>query len=325
MNTSQVNTEKWWCKPPLTVTGQTAFWNGQAEIYETADMTVDNAGEMDVVLRHCRFPFESVVTLGGAVGCRDPRKILEDLIQRAPGARPRVFFNDLAERLVLRAKSAVLTPFAEQGFSIKYHVGEIRRVCEKIPRAPRRIIIGVYEARSFFLAHPTGGHPQCGFSEYVKNSAILGKHFLFDWVRLNDAHGLESAGLRGDICVEDSSETLVRVKRLFAEIGHKVWTQRLTDIAALQVIGRTDGRKGFFISHWYTPSGVRQLLLSAFPKARFSIRRFIVSKGSVFVIDPRGTKPCGVVTVLNNVIGNVLPHDQYRTLCAIRDTNGPDY
>jgi len=36
------------------------------------------------------------------------------------------------------------------------------------------------------------------------------------------------------------------------------------------------------------------------------------------IVDPIGAKPQGVVTVLNNVIGNVLPQSQYQTLQAIK-------
>jgi len=42
------------------------------------------------------------------------------------------------------------------------------------------------------------------------------------------------------------------------------------------------------------------------------------AKGMALVVDPIGVQPQGVVTVLNNVIGNVLPQSQHETLHAIK-------
>src|SRR3989344_4631480 len=96
----------WLQIPPLTPEGQRLFWDRQTK-YETAQMTNDNSGELTVVGNLCRElagngTIHDVVTLGGAVGCRDPDFVLEQLVRN--GVRPReIWFNDLSEKLTERA------------------------------------------------------------------------------------------------------------------------------------------------------------------------------------------------------------------------------
>ena len=91
------------------------------------------------------------------------------------------------------------------------------------------------------------------------------------------------------------------------------------DVIGLQVIGQHEHREGFFLSHWYTPSGFLKMLREAFPEGQYLIAEDHFPKGMLYTIDPVGEQPQGVVTVLNNVIGNVLPHSQFETLLAIRE------
>lgn len=105
------NDNGWWCKPQMNIENQSAFWDAQSDVYEVADMTNDNQQEMDVVIGKCReLPYEDMVTLGGAVGCRDPKLILNDLLTRECAARPTLFFNDLSPKQVQRAREVVLKP-----------------------------------------------------------------------------------------------------------------------------------------------------------------------------------------------------------------------
>lgn len=313
--------DSWWCKPIMSVENQSAFWDAQSEIYESADMTVDNQMEMEVVIRSCReIQYQDLVTLGGAVGCRDPKMILEDLISRGVNGDqlPVVFFNDLASEQVRKAKESVLKPFTDGGLNVNYLPGEIRNICGNIPSRPRRLIIGVYDCHSFFNAHPNDGYPNCGFDEYLKNSAILGSDFLMEWVKLTSENRMVSSGFRVRVSVNDNATNHSWIKNLLdISRGHVEVVP--DDISALQIIGRHVDNPGFFLSHWYTQHGFGKLLESAFPSDRFVISTENFAKGMVFIVDPIGVKTSGVVTVLNNVIGNVLPDDQHETLCAIRE------
>ena len=92
----------------------------------------------------------------------------------------------------------------------------------------------------------------------------------------------------------------------------------IPSISALQIIGQHRNKKGFFLSHWYTTSGILGLVRSVFVDSDFTIDIKYFAKGMVLIVDPIGAPLQGVVTVLNNVIGNVLPQSQHETLKAIK-------
>lgn len=311
--------EDGWRKPNLTVEGQKAFWDAQSATYETEEMTTDNQGELDVTLAACReIDCKDIVTLGGAVGCRDPKVILEDMFSQTGAYVPKVVFNDLAHQQVERAKVSILKPFVDHGVAIEFLSGEISSVCGKIANRPRRLIIGVYNCQSFFRADPRAGYPFCGYDEYLRNGRILGEEFLFDWVGLSETRELLSTGVRAKVSTSDEEVTKNAVRDSLAAMQRKVSDGSISSISALQIVGQTDGRDGFFLSHWYTPDGILALVQDVFGSDEFSISVKHFAKGMVLVVDPVGVTPQGVVTVLNNVIGNVLPQSQHETLQAIK-------
>lgn len=312
--------EDGWRKPILTVEGQKAFWDAQAATYETEEMTTDNQGEIDAVLAAYReIDCEDIVTLGGAVGSRDPKMLLEDVFFRKGEHVPRVVFNDLAPQQVERARSSMLKPFIDNGVEITFLPGEIAHVCQEIESKPRRLIIGVYNCQSFFKADPQSGYPFCGYDEYLRNGRILGEEFLLDWVGLSEAKELISTGVRAKISTSDEEVRKSAVRDSLAAMQRDISSGSVPSISALQIIGQIEGRNGFFLSHWYTPDGIHKLFGSVFRSDKFSVSTKHFAKGMALIVDPIGVKPQGVVTVLNNVIGNVLPQSQHQTLHALRE------
>lgn len=311
--------ENGWRKPNLTVEGQKAFWDAQSGTYETEEMTTDNQEELDATLAACReVDCEDIITLGGAVGCRDPKVILEDMFSRKGMYVPKVVFNDLAPQQVERARVSILKPFIDHGVEITFLPGQISDICRNIVSKPRRLIIGVYNCQSFFKAEPESGYPFCGYDEYLRNGRILGEEFLFDWVGLSETRELLSTGIRAKVSTLDEEVTKNAVRDSLAAMQRKVSDDLINSISALQIVGQTQERDGFFLSHWYTPSGILALVQDVFGPDEFSISTKHFAKGMALVLDPIGIKPQGVVTVLNNVIGNVLPQSQYETLQAIK-------
>lgn len=310
--------ENGWRKPKLTVEGQKVFWDAQSGTYETEDMTTDNQGEMNVVLEHCRkINCTDIVTLGGAVGCRDPRAILKDIFLTQKGSNLEVVFNDLSKRQVERAQTSILKPFIDMGIKITFLSGEITDVCQHITKKPRRLLLGVYNCQSFFKAEPEEGYPFCGYDEYIRNSRILGEEFIFDWVKLSKTKKLVSVdGLYIKVSAKDNMSQSTGKATLLLE-NEKI-SKGTMSVSALQIIGQKENKSGFFLSHWYTQSGILELARSIFSPNEFSINIKHFAKGMLLIVDPINTEPQGIVTVLNNVIGNVLPQSQYKTLQAIR-------
>jgi hypothetical protein len=93
---------------------------------------------------------------------------------------------------------------------------------------------------------------------------------------------------------------------------------RQDKVVAIQVVSANQQREGFFISHWFNMRGIRALLENIFPAGDYEVDHETFPKGMLFAIKQRGSQPTGVVTMLNNVLGNILPSEQALTLSRIR-------
>ncbi|MCX6809979.1 MAG: hypothetical protein NTZ65_04530 [Candidatus Berkelbacteria bacterium] len=314
-----------WRKPALDRAGQLKFWDRQFDIYETADMTVDNAGEMDAVIEICRrIPgISNVVTFGGAVGCRDPLMIFKQAI--CSGCDPckppnrglvNVFFNDLSPNLLATAKSHTLAKCQECGADISYHPGAILDIAGGVPPANRTLIMGVYDVKAFFLPNPDHGYPNAGFDEYIANREILGDNFWFDYLTFN---GQEISRIETgmELSADLDSVALEEFKLELISCTARQLVQR-PDIIGLQVVGVRKDQGGFFLSNWFDQVGLNRLVGMVFPPTEYFVQVKTFPKGFLYCISRNGVAPTGVVTVLNNVFGNVIPDEQLSTLEAIR-------
>lgn len=301
-----------WPVSVLDRAGQQAFWDRQAADYELADMTLDNGGELDLVRELCRqfcrtgYHAEDVVTLGGAVGSRDPKVVLEVLEHN--GKRPTtVYFNDLSEPMTKKAVATELASYAAQG-ACKALPGPIHEAARLIVSRPRRIIVGIYRMDAFVSANPHYGYELDGLAEYQKNAEKIGTHLV-----------IEPVCLSGDGYVVLPQRTTAYSgtplpKHAAATIAARAQGSRFD---AMRVIGTHPGQEGFFLSHWYTEAGIRKLLSRCFSEQQLAnLSLMPCAKGFVICIDPP-EPPQGIVTILNNVVGNVLPHEQVATLRAI--------
>lgn len=304
--------------PLLTKEGQTTFWNGQKD-YANTGMSNDIQAELDIVLEksrqvHCR----DIVTLGGAVGCRDPKVILEDMRSRGCGELPKVYFNDLADVLVLRARDEFLKPFTEGGTDITFIPGAISDIAEQIPSAPRRLLLGVYRSDAFFADYPAQGYPVSGYNEYLQNHVRLGEEFFMNWMSLTEGNLLSRIGNDHRPIRSDDTQLVKLAHKKKLRETHRTMTRAGVEIAALQIIGTTEGRDGHFSSHWYTEGGILKMVRQVFTPDRFTIDLSFCAKSMVLTVDSIRHKPTGIVTVINNVLGNVIPDSQHETLVAIR-------
>jgi len=314
-----------WRKPELTRAGQIAFWNRQARTYEATDMTNDNPHEIACVIERTDPDVHSeIVTLGGAVGCRDPLAILKAKYcsekdgSCCRGSRlPRIFFSDISPEMVRRAEESVLAGCKGCGIEMEFCASPIADACSQIKTGrTRTLLLGVYSDDGFFKSDPQNGYHLSGFNEYMKNSEILGERFWFDWLVLRD--GLLQTDHHG-LFVEPiwPAEKLADARRQLAS-NYAIAAQS-NGLVALQVVSAHRDREGFFISHWFNARGILSLLREVFPEDGFGIKEDIFPKGMLFAIERRNGAPEGIATILNNVLGNVLPQEQISTLNRVKD------
>jgi SAM-dependent methyltransferase len=310
----------WRKYPELTargIRGQIDFWDLQAPTYSRADMTVDNESELNIVLQKSReVSLKEIVTLGGADGYRDPRVILKDLLGRNGDHLVRVTFSDLSRKMVERAREN-LDPLLKEGDRIVYMQGSITRVCRRIKKSNRRLTLGCYGFNSF-VENMEGEDLHSGVSCYLNNHKTLGEQFYLEWVALSERNELVSIGVCCHLHYQDPIEIQEAVRDILRSSHHSLVSKGV-EVIALQIRAVHPKReKSPFLSHWYTEKGIKTILNLVFSEENFVVNIDPCEKGFVVTVDPRDKEVTGIITVLNNVIGNVLPREQYKSLLAIR-------
>lgn len=304
-----------WPTPILNRAGQKAFWDRQAPDYDQADMTRDNEGELDLVRALCQqfclegYVAEDVVTLGGAVGSRDPGVVTE-VLERYSQWPSHIYFNDLSESMTEQALKGALNSYPTKQTQITVLSGPIHEISRNIPSIPRRVIIGVYRMESFTTANPHYGYPLTGLEEYEKNADKVGTHLLIEPVCV-DGDSYTDIDVRIVTSTDDTSD---QKKHIYTRLSDCI---DVKSIDAIRIVGRHRTCEGFFLSHWFSEIGIRKLITASFGFERLSSMSLMpCAKGFVLCIDPL-EQPRGIVTILNNVVGNILPDEQIHTLRAI--------
>lgn len=315
-----------WRKPELTRDGQVAFWNRQARTYEATDMTNDNPHEIERVIERTNPGVHSeIVTLGGAVGCRDPLMVLRakycskkgGFCSRGPRL-PRIFFNDIAQEMARKAEESFLAGCKKCGVEMEFFPGHIMDVCDQVRKdRPRMLLLGVYSDDGLFSSYPQNRYDVCGFDEYMKHRKILGDGFWFDWLILRggslQAEDYSGVFVESDWPADKLSDARNRLSEKYSSALES------SQLIAVQVVSIHRNLEGFFISHWFNARRILSLLREVFPDEEFEIKEDTFPKGMLFAIERRNSVPEGIVTILNNVLGNVLPQEQISTLNRVKD------
>jgi hypothetical protein len=293
----------------LTVEGQRLFWDRQADTYEHASLT-ENEDELTEVAESVgvidfKEGTADVVVFGGAVGSRDPGVVVDTLLKR--GIHPeKIYFNDLSVALVERANEGQLAVYRSQGIQTETLPGRIIDVVAEIPSRPRAFFFGAYSADSLMRMEGLDG-----IDNYLRNPNLVGETLDLQWFSIKKGK-YEECGVVESIR-SDSKNVQESRKRLISQMENNRETP-----AAIRVVGTSRDRTGYFLSHWFNEAGLKEIVKEAFDEMRHQVRLKKCDKCWVVEIRDPNHSPTGVITMLNNVIGNVLPDEQLSTLKAIR-------
>ena len=219
--------------------------------------------------------------------------------------------------MVQRAEENVLAGCRECGVEMDFYTGHIADACGRVKKDRSRVLfLGLCSDVGFFKSDSQHGFMFCGFDEYMKNCEILGERFWFDWLLFN---GESLRFTNRGFFVEPiwPAEKLADARRQLAD--DYATAVQSSELVALQVVSAHRDREGFFISHWFNARGILSLLREVFSEEEFEIMEAEFPKGMLFAIARRNSAPTGIVTILNNVLGNVLPQEQISTLSRVKD------
>jgi hypothetical protein len=237
--------------------------------------------------------------------------VISEALEQCGGETPKkIFFNDLSAAMTQAALEGSLTVYAEKNISLEVIPGPIHAIAGCLPAMPRRVIVGVYSAKALVHASPEEDYLRVGLEEYLSNAAILGDRFVFEPFGLQDGQ-YRALAPKTFLSAWATSEQLGMVIGSLATL----LGENIAD--AVRVIGQHHAQPGYFLSHWFTEKGILELLRGSFdPRRMGAVRIKACPKGFVLCIDPL-EPPRGIVTLLNNVVGNVLPADQTETLRVV--------
>lgn len=290
------------------------FWARQVGTYSTTDMTNGNVEELAAVEALCEefvargYVAQDIVTFGGANGYRDPR-IAVDKLRQLGQCVESIIFNDLAQDLIEEALAGHLAHYPALGIPIEAMPGPAHEVANKITPMPRRVIIGVYSSDAF-IAGADGDPGAGGLAEYLRNYRYLGDEFFIQPFHISGSR------------YEDMHET-VHIRAKYSETllqPYLAILRKLNDrgeLGAIRVIGRHVDQEGHFLSHWFTKRGITELVRACFAPTRAAVMTVhSIPKGLLLCIDP--TIPArGIITLLNNVVGNIASDFHAPTLRAV--------
>ncbi len=290
-----------------------SFWDSCAKIYDGAEMTNDNPFEMSELFTHLSSisgdSIKDIVTLGGATGVRDPKMILENKFNHH---FKDLYFNDLSESMVCVAEECTLSKFRGE-VNCNFLPGNIIDICSKIPSAPRVVYLGVYNYASFISPNVELGFPVSGINEYIKNQEILGHGFSITPFMATD-------GKRNFFLDEKQSFFIESEGKIDLATKWITGFEQDYNFSGLTIVSKRNERS--FVSRWFVPNKVRVFLEIYFPQGKFKITSRYCGKATLFIIEPLSGLPRGIVTILNNVVGNILPSDLDSILESVRLLQG---
>jgi hypothetical protein len=262
------------------------FWDGVSQIYSEKDMTKhDNDSELDFVLERTVDVVE-LVCLGVADGCRDPVAILDHMLKQGVVLPTKLVCNDISPKLLEVCENRLtkypIVPY-KQFFPVP--ISELNFDTQKMGT---RIIIGTYNAN--YIMESLG--------IYNDNNDVIGTIFDLSYLTF-DAE-------TGELKKSDEKLTF-HIKNY---MNHKDTIMSWCNIPNFYAYSvETDND---FVSHYFDLANLAKMYKHVFG---IETVNSVTQEGDRYIVADIGSKtPQRIVTMLNNVQGNIQWYEQTTSL-----------
>lgn len=284
------------------------FWDSVSKVYSSNDMTNHMADfELQTSLSYIKaMNVEGLSSFGVADGNRDPIQILKHLNDNDRQLPNELVVNDISSNMVKEtANNLLLGGWTEKIKSINYihcPISQIKSINSEIKNKSPLYCIGVYNV----------DYIKESLELYRQNKEIIGKNFTVNALYLTFD--------------ENNNPVIIHGISLMFNIDH--YNNALVGFNALKTDPSfyafsvtTDNN---FVSHYFNSEKLNLLLNNIFKGLKVitekgadaNAKRYIVN---IISDNDINKKPNYVVTMLNNVLGNIKSEDQIVSLQKLFD------
>lgn len=266
------------------------FWDGVSQVYSEKDLTKhDNDSELNFVLERTHDIVE-LVCLGAADGCRDPVAILEHMLKKGIVLPTKLVCNDISPKL-LEVCEKRLVEFPTIPYKQFFPVP----LCDLKVDATNmntRIIIGTYNANYIMQS----------LSLYNDNNEVIGTIFDLSYLTFDDKTGE----------FKKSDQKLTFHIKNFEDYKDTIMSWRnVPNFYAYSVETDKD-----FVSHYFDLDCLTAVYKFVFDSVPVNS---VTEEGDRYIVADIGSQnPQRIVTMLNNVLGNIQSFEQIDSLQKIK-------
>lgn len=260
------------------------FWDSVATCYSDNQMThTENDQELQTILKHIQnIQIETILSIGVADGCRDPTFILEYLKTQNKPMPKEIGYNDISHDMMKIAASKI----NKYRLNTVAYAGPIQDYLPIIKHKNMMICIGVYNLNYFDKA----------MDMYSKEKQIIGTEIQLNPIIFSNTLQY----------VEDHSFTFTQ-DRTTEWASQIIQWEQIPNFMGIRFQTNTG-----FLSHYYDSKQLHKILLTLNPN---TICEKPNGRYIIYIISNPEAK--GVITMINNVLGNIETKDQYSVLTKL--------
>ena len=281
------------------------FWDSVGEYYSQSDMThLKGDAELLYINEYLKnnTKIEHLISLGCADGKRDPISLISTNFLKTGKS---ILLNDISKNFIEIAKqntSKLTTKTDIQTYAYHCPITDLKRCINKTSQQNYNhscLILGIYDIE--FI--------EDALCEYKKEKNLLGKLFTISTLHFD----------RNSLSISDNKITfdIANYKNKMPKILNLIKNKNGNN---KQIAGLSISTNNGFISHYYNNQSFKNIIYKIFDKDAFEIEikklnsRYLIAK-----ISKKNITPTTLITMINNVLGNIPHKEQLESLVSIKN------